>query len=113
MEFLNNTNDFYKNLLEISFSCGLKILSDDFCCKLLAWLYMFGGANEAVAYNKKLNTDILHAQKRLNIYGGEVCNNDLLPLLKQRLKECGDYFKPVLPEWIHEIDDRYEIKTGV
>ena len=102
---------FYSELLETAFNCGLKILSDDFCCKLLAWLYVFGGSYEAALKNKKMNTDIQHAQKRLNIYGGEISNQKLVPLLKRRIKECGDFKIPKLPDWIDEIDTRYELKT--
>ncbi len=104
--------DFYEALLNTSNQCGLKVLSDDFCCKLLAWLYVFGGGNEMVLYNKKLRTEIQHAQKRLNIFGGECVNKDLLELLQQRTKECGgDALNPILPEWIDEIDKRYGIKS--
>lgn len=105
------TNDFYQAMLDTSLNCGIKILSDDFCCKLLAWLCMFGGEKEATTQNNKMRTEILYAQKRLNIYGGEVVNKDLLPLLKQRMKECGIGGEPRLPEWIGEIDGRYNFKT--
>jgi hypothetical protein len=77
-------NTFYEDLLHTALSCNIKIMSDDFCCKLLAWLYVFGG---------------------------EICNQALLPLLKQRMHECSTYFNPVLHEWIAKIDDRYGIKT--
>ena len=101
----------YERMLETAEQCGLKILSDDFCCKLLAWLYVFGGEYEMVLYNLKMRAEIEYAQKRLNVYGGEICNQALFPLLKQRMHECGTYFNPVLPEWIAEIDERYGIKT--
>lgn len=101
----------YKQMLETAEQCGLKILSDDFCCKLLAWLYVFGGEYEMVISNLKMRTEIKHAQKQLNVYGGEICNQALLPLLKQRIQECGTYFDPAIPNWIAEIDERYGIKT--
>ena len=59
--------DDYEKLVATAEQCGLKIISDDFCCKLLAWVYMFGAEMEIVTYNVKLRTDISSAQKRLNI----------------------------------------------
>ncbi len=104
-------NTFYHDLLQTALSCDIKILNDDFCCKLLAWLYIFGGGHEKVIYNIKMRAEIQYAQKRLNLYAGEICNQTLLPLLKQRIQECGTHFNPILPAWIAEIDDRYGIKT--
>lgn len=105
--------DFYHALLETAFSCGMKLISDDFCCKLLAWVYVFGGGRENTTQNIKMRSEILYAQKRLNIVGGEICNRELLPILKERVKECGTFFKPALPKWIDEIDSRYGIKTNL
>lgn len=106
-----SSQSFYRALLDTAFGCGMKIISDDFCCKLLAWVYVFGGGDETVVKNEKLYSEICYAQKRLNIQGSEVCNAELLPVLKQRIKECGDWSKPLYPDWIKEIDNRYEIKT--
>lgn len=101
----------YEKLMATASQCGLKIISDDFCCKLLAWLYMFGAETEMVTYNVKLRTDILEAQKRLNVFGGEIPQSGLAEKLRGYIKECGEYFKPNRPEWINEIDKRYNITT--
>ena len=58
----------YEKLVATAEQCGLKIISDHFCCTLLAWVYMFGAEPEIVTYNVKLRTDISSAQKRLNIF---------------------------------------------
>jgi hypothetical protein len=61
---------------------GLKVvsaLSDDKCCRLLAWLYVYGAANEDVIFGK-LTDAIFYAQGRLNLLGGEEPNAELLPI---------------------------------
>lgn len=97
----------YEKLMATARECGLKIISDDFCCKLLAWLYVFGAETEMVTYNVKLRTDIQEAQKRLNVFGGEIPDKKLAGKLRSYMKECGDYFKPSRPAWADEIEIRY------
>jgi hypothetical protein len=48
-------------------SAGLKILSDDKCCRLLAWLYVRGGGREEAVFDGRLNGAFLYAQKRLGL----------------------------------------------
>ena len=62
---------FYKSLLSTAEEAGIKMLSDERCCQLLAWVLELGGYTEESTHNFKLNQDILIAQKRLNILGGE------------------------------------------
>nr|DAQ89189.1 MAG TPA: hypothetical protein [Caudoviricetes sp.] len=59
----------------------------------------------------KLRTDISSAQKRLNIFGGEIPDKELSEKLRGYMKECGDYFKPNRPQWVDEIDEKYGLKT--
>lgn len=99
----------YEKLVATAEQCGLKIISDDFCCKLLAWVYAFGAETEMITYNVKLRTDISLAQKRLNIFGGEIPDKGLSEKLRGYIKECGDYFKPNRPQWVDEIESRYNI----
>jgi hypothetical protein len=40
---------------------GLKIISDDTCCRLLAWLYVYGGGNEQVL-DSRVSNAIFYAQ---------------------------------------------------
>jgi hypothetical protein len=99
------------NLLEQLYrtaeSAGIKILSDDHCCQLLAWLNVYGGGVEKVVLDGKLRTDIFEAQKRLNLYGGEIPNPELLPKLQGYMKSLSDYNNP--PEWVKELKQRYGI----
>jgi hypothetical protein len=105
----------YKQIIETAENAGLKVISDDHCCKLLAWLYAYGGANEAVLYNVKLNANILIAQKRLNINGSERPNSELFDLLKKYLNEV----EPIMngkskehPKFIYEICDYYGLSRN-
>lgn len=113
--------DFYERLAASSKAAGLPIISGDWACKLLAWLYAFGGGNEAVVFNDALYRDIKFAQKRLNLEGGEIPNTELLPKLQGYLREVEPYLsaptdaegnsKPfVVPEWVKEICERYGLK---
>lgn len=98
----------YEKLMNTASQCGLKIISDDFCAKLLAWL-MFFGDTEAVTYNVKLRTDIAEAQRRLNCYGGETPNNEIARKFRKYCANCGDWFKTKKPEWIKEIESKYNL----
>lgn len=102
----------YEKLLATALQCGLKVISDDFCCKLLAWLYVYGGERESVLYNVKLRAEIMYAQSRLNLHGGEVPDAELSSRLRQYVNECGSYSHPARPCWMDEIDKRYGIRTS-
>jgi len=101
----------YEKLMNTASQCGIKIITDDFCCKLLAWVYMFGAETEMVIYNVALKTDIQEAQKRLNVLGGEIPNRELCNKVRAYIKECGEYYKPIRPKWVNEIDSKYGITT--
>jgi hypothetical protein len=60
---------------------GLKIITDDECCRLLAWLHVYGGGNEQVL-DSRVSNAIFYAQGRLNLLGGETPNAGLLPVLQ-------------------------------
>ncbi|MDR1398645.1 MAG: hypothetical protein LBJ41_01805 [Treponema sp.] len=106
-------------------SMGMKPISDDFCCRILAYLYVYGGGNEQVIFNDRLRTDIFEAQKRLGLNhpeGDNMPNVDLLPVLKEYIKsitggneykfwfENREYDTP--PEWVIEFEKRYKIKPA-
>lgn len=80
-------NSFYKELLSTAESAGLKIISDEHCYKLIAWLYVFGGGREEVAYNTKLRENIFYAQKNLNILGGESPTPETISKIQHYVKE--------------------------
>lgn len=82
---MNTGSSLYSALINTSEELGFKVVSDERCCELMAFVYYFG--HESVIFDEKLNADVLHAQKRLNLYGGETPNPDLLPMLKEKIKE--------------------------
>jgi hypothetical protein len=104
---------FIKSFFQTAINCELNVYSDDFCCKILSWVYVFGGGREETVVDPFFREAILYAQKRLNIAGGEIPNIDLLPLLQQYVKEAESYRKQEIdkPFWITEIEDKYKIKT--
>lgn len=84
-------------------------LTDDDCCKMLACLSVFGGdeGGESYVYNPAINCKLLKAQKRLNIYGGENPNIQLLSLLNQRTKELKEGREKT--EWIKEFVIKHKL----
>lgn len=106
----NGMRGFYAALLDTAAQCGLKVVSDDTCCKVLAWLYVHGGGYE-VNYNTKLLADIKYAQKRLNVYGSEIPDSELCETLRARVKEleASVKTKSQSPEWLLELKERYDL----
>jgi len=104
-------NNHFNDLEEAFNKVGHSMYSDDFCCKLLAWLYVFGGGYEAVVINNGMYQAIQTAQRRLNLYGGEVPNGSLLPLFRRYSKEAENHEKGIVEaKWVNkEIHSRYKI----
>ena len=102
-----NKQEFKKAMIETAMSVGLPIISDYNCCRLLAWLYVYGGENEQVIQDN-LSFFIMYAQRRLNIFGGEIPDRKLLPLLQGYIESITDYYNP--PEWVIELEKKYNIK---
>ena len=104
--------DIRKLLNDTAITAGLPIVSADKCCKLLAWLYVYGGGCESVVTDERLRNDILYAQRRLNILGGEVPDTELLPIFQEYVKSTGGYDKPYKtpPEWVIELEQEYGIR---
>lgn len=88
---------------------GIKVLSDDKCCQLLAWASVYGGGHEAVVMNGALSASVLTAQKRLNILGGEVPNMKLVPVMLNYIESVKDFDNP--PDWVLSLEKEYSIKA--
>lgn len=104
---------------------GMSMMSDDFAAKVLAFVYIFG--SELCVLHEGLNAGIMIAQQKANLYGGNIPNATMLPLIQQRIKELEWAFKiekmsreeyieavPGLIEgvsWMHEIYDRYQLQS--
>ena len=85
---------------------GASALSDDDCCRLLAWLHYDKGSSEAPVYDFALHRDIRIAQQRLNIFGGEVPNVELLSKMQTY---CRELESPDKPEWFTQILGKYKL----
>lgn len=106
-------NNLYQQWVDTLQSANIKPLADDTCCKLLAIISVFGGEKEAVILNTKLHTDILYAQKRLNLFGGEIPNAELIPLLQQYIHELEPdktRIERTKPLWAIELLEKYGVK---
>jgi hypothetical protein len=101
--------EFYKQLHNTAKAAGINILTDEKCCEILAWLLVFGGGIEKAVFDCVLNTDIIVAQERLNLYGGERANAELLPLLRQKVKECEEHLQGKEYEWLHKLAKKYKV----
>lgn len=95
----------YEKLVNTAEQCGIKIVSDDMCCKLLAWVYVKGAYTELTIYNIKLRTDILTAQKRLNVFGGEIPDSDLCQKFRKYTKELEEN----KADWLDGFNKKYGI----
>lgn len=103
---------FYKSLLSTAEEAGIKMLSDERCCQLLAWVLELGGYTEESTHNFKLNQDILIAQKRLNILGGETPKTEMVTILKKYHSELLNYLnkKTKKPQWLIDFEYYYKLK---
>jgi hypothetical protein len=106
---MNTMNDFREQLYAAAESAGLKIISDDKCCRLLAWLYVYGGGNEQPVIDGRLRNMFLSAQRRLNLLGGERPDVELLPVLQEYINSITDYKNPL--EWVLELEKEYNMKA--
>jgi hypothetical protein len=106
---MNNSHELYRDFFITLEQLGGKTLPDEQCCQLLAWLLVYGGGCELTTTNFKLNTDIQCAQMRLNIFGGEIPNGELIPLLQKFITECEQYESNEIdkPQWLDALEKRH------
>jgi hypothetical protein len=103
-----DNNRLIEQLYATAESAGIKIVSDDTCCQLLAWLYIYGGGSEEVVVNGRQRNLFLQAQRRLNLFGGELPNGELILVLQGYVKSVTDFSNP--PGWVTELEKKYGIK---
>lgn len=87
---------------------GASMMTTAFAAKLLAYVYVRGGGNEAVVYNEALNAGIAIAQRKMRILGGEVPDRRALatiPVYIRELEKKGDD-----TPWLKEIYERYRLR---
>lgn len=102
----------YRQWIDTLQCARIKPLADSTCCKLMAILYVFGGGKEEFTHHNKFLADVGYAQKRLNISGGEIPDQELIPALQKYINELtpdgmqGEWRKP---QWALELMIRYDI----
>ena len=102
-----------EQLYDTALSAGIPIISSDKCCRLLAYLYVYGGENEQMTTDSRISSAMFYAQKRLNIFSGEVMDLELMPVLQDYIKSAANkhgvpYDEP--PEWVIELEKEFGIK---
>ena len=108
-----------KSMYDTALSAGIPIISGDECCRLLAWLYIYGGGHEQCVVDERLRNAIFYAQQRLNINGGEAPDKELTPVLQGYINSIEeraikhhntkDYDDP--PEWVLALEKKWNIKS--
>jgi hypothetical protein len=106
---IKKTENLLEQLHRTAENAGFRIISDDHCCRLLAWLLVYGGGREEVVFNDVLRTNIFEAQRRLNIFGGEIPQTELMVNMQEYVKSIEDVDNP--PEWALELEKRYGLKS--
>jgi len=96
-----------EQLYEACKGVGIKVYSDDECCRAMAWLLIYGGGNENVLSGSIFQV-IKCAQSRLNLFGGELPNAELVPIFQEYFKSVTDENNP--PEWVFEFEKKHNIK---
>jgi len=105
-------SDLRQKMYDTCLSAGIPIISDDECCQLLAYLHLEGGCNEEITLRESIRSALFYAQKRLNIYGGERPNVELLPVFQKYASSCTrKEFDEDPPEWVLALEKKYQIKS--
>ena len=111
-EKFQTLKNFYQSALEFD----LPVISTDKCCKILAWVYVYGGGCEAVVVDEAFSNAILYAQARANIGGGKRPNGEYVKLIQQYVKSIishdldkEGYRNP--PDWVYELEKEYGINS--
>lgn len=66
---------------------GTSMMSMNFAAKLLAYVYVMGGGNEAVVYHESLNAGIATAAQKFHIKGGEKPMAKSIPVIRAFINE--------------------------
>lgn len=101
-----------RQLYQTAASAGLSIipgLDDDKCCRLMAYLYVYGGSNEQMVLDSRITSAIFYAQARLNIFGGERPTVECVQGIQSYIKSITDFDNP--PDWVLVLEKEYGIKS--
>ena len=96
-------------MYDTALQAGLPVIPFDKCCRLMAWLYVYGGGCEQAVLDERLRGALTYAQNRLCILGGERPDADAVKLIQEYYKSI-DYKNP--PEWVLSLEAEYGIKIS-
>ena len=108
---MNFAGDLAAQLEQAFNQVGASMMGDEFAAKLLAYVYVMGGGNEAVCFHEGLHAGIRIAQQKFNLYGGEVPSVEGVRLLQKYIPELEK--KELHCPWLSEIEKRYNLKMGL
>lgn len=104
----SETFNLVQQLEEAFNSVGSSMMSMNFAAKLLAYVYVIGGNDEAVVRNKALNAGIAIAAQKFNIKGGSVPKAKSIPVIRAFISELER--KGEDTPWLSAIYNRYNIR---
>ena len=93
----------YEQMLSTSKLAGIKVLSDNTCCRLLAVVFKYG--DESAVYSETMRLDIHEAQTRAGLQAGKVPDW----LLIERIKFYADQIECGRADWLADIGERYGV----
>jgi len=86
---------------------GASMLPDKgFCARLLAYTYVYGG--ECTVYHPQMNNEIMIAQEKFKIYGGEIPDRDGVLMIQAAIGELELY--GLKTPWLQDIYSKYNLK---
>jgi len=108
----NFVSDLREKVYDTAFAAGIHIITDEECCQLLAYMHLEGGGNEQLVVDERIRNALFYAQKRMNLFGGERPNIELLPIFQKYVHSVSrKEFDNNPPEWVLSLEKKWGIKT--
>ncbi len=95
--------ELYRQMQNACHQIGVKILSDDTCCRLLAVVFKFG--DESAVYSEIMRMDIREAQARAGILPGMVPDEAMI----WKVKRYGNQIERGCADWLAGLEARYGV----
>lgn len=95
--------DMYRQMRDACRQIGVKMLSDDTCCRLLAVVFKYG--DESAVYSEVMRLDIQEARTRVCIIPGNTSDWHLV----NRIQFYADQIEHGRADWLTELGTRYGV----